>query len=202
MHPWPLLAMALFPPCPVFNFLLPAFASPSEGWQAQGPFFAVLLVDVTLIAYFFPSMLIAMTHLPTSRALEVGVLVWSTVCGAATTVITISLAAGLSIWLVPFVPLIGVVVVSVGLVGLWKIIPQHLRESPDVRRWMFASAFMLYALLAIFGVVFPILNMVLASSSSRWVQAVILVVFVICKLCMRSWGRRSPPSLGQMRCPT
>ena len=150
-HPWPLILMQ-FAPNLCLIFLLPRFPSPTEGWKSQGSVLVILFVEYSLMMLFFPWTIIAMAHLPLSWVFEAKVLLWCFVCGLICTSVVLCVAGGLNIWPVPFVSLIGVIVVSAGLLALWKVLPNGVRHDRHTRRRTLASLFLLYALLTVFGV--------------------------------------------------
>ena len=83
----------------------------------------------------------------------------------------------------------------------WKAFPSprgrpDLKNAPpkirpdwlQVPRRMLASFLILFAILAILGLVFPILNMLLASTSNAYLQALIVVSFLVFKLVFEKLG--------------
>ena len=71
-----------------------------------------------------------------------------------------------------------------------------MRHNRSIKRRMLVSFVLLYALLGIFGIGFPLLNLWLASTSNMWVEAIIVMIFFLCKFVWEKIGAKISVILG------
>eukprot|EP00929_Paragymnodinium_shiwhaense_P075953 TRINITY_DN3892_c0_g1_i1.p1 TRINITY_DN3892_c0_g1~~TRINITY_DN3892_c0_g1_i1.p1 ORF type:complete len:1014 (+),score=189.47 TRINITY_DN3892_c0_g1_i1:49-3090(+) len=188
------LLLLFLPPLLGLLVLLPSYEPPDTSWQEQLTFwFLGLPAGVACTAQVFPFFLAAASGIEVTWQVGQSCLMWVLavyVCSAAAVVIV---AARTGVFPAPGACYLGVLCMMLPL--LWWCVPAVLRSDILYRVRVAYALVALCAVLAVFGIAFPLLNAALHESSELWRLILVALIFSsklaferFCKFLSRKLG--------------
>jgi hypothetical protein len=202
-NPGPFLLIAILPPLFVLLFHLAPFAEPPASalgehlFVEQGLFW--LYGDPLVAAvcmYIFPRFWVGTVRLKPDRSVEAKFVLWTVGVTVVIVGTSFTLATALGAFPVPMGALVQANVGACFIPLLWWCVPKEQRADPMLRSRTRYGMLGQLAIMVIFAIGLPVLNVMLAHSSGWWQDALIVSCFLVAKLSFERIGHGLAPKLG------